>query len=73
LEGEDVTSYHQVIRQLAPVIGGYLRKAEKQTVEQFCGLVNDMIASGGQPENSISTCLLEHAVLLKVRDLIRPI
>ena len=47
-DGEEAT-YHQVIRQLAPVIAGYLRDTPAQ-VEAFCSLVNAMVAAGGNKE-----------------------
>lgn len=43
LEHEEVTSYHQVIRHLAPVITGYLQAAPKRTLEHFCEVVNAMV------------------------------
>ena len=72
VEGEEVTSYHQVVQRLAPVITGYLRDAPKQTVERFCEVVNAMVAAGSEKENAISTCLLEHASQVKVRNILRP-
>jgi hypothetical protein len=72
LEGEEVTSYHQVIQRLTPVISDYLQGAPKRTLEHFCEVVNAMVAAGGDKENAISTCLLEHASQVKVRNIIRP-
>jgi hypothetical protein len=72
LEDEEVTSYHQVVQRLAPVITEYLQGAPKGTVERFCEIVNAMVAAGGEKENAISTCLLEHASQVKVRNIIRP-
>jgi hypothetical protein len=72
LEDEEVTSYHQVIRHLAPVITGYLQEAPKRTLENFCEVVNAMVAAGGDKESAMSTCLLEHASQVKVRNIIRP-
>jgi len=70
-EDEGEATYHQVVRQLAPVIAGYLRDTPTQ-VEAFCNLVNAMVAAGGEKENAISTCLLEHASQVGVRNTIRP-
>jgi hypothetical protein len=64
-------SYHQVIQHLAPMITGYLQGSPAQ-VEDFCDLVNAMFAAGAEKENAISTCLLEHASQVKVRNIIRP-
>jgi hypothetical protein len=72
LDGEEITSYHQVIQSLTPRITGYLRAAPEPTLHSFCNLVNEMVTAGGSQENAFSTCLLEHASQVKVRDLIRP-
>ena len=71
LEGEEITSYHQVTQRLAPVITEYLQAVPGQ-VEDFCDLVNAMVAAGAEKENAVSTCLLEHASQVKVRSIIRP-
>ena len=71
LDGEDVSSYHQVVQRLAPVITGYLESAPTQ-VTRSCDLVNAMVAAGAEKENAIATCLLEHASQVKVRNIIRP-
>jgi hypothetical protein len=72
LEGEQVASYHQVVQRLATVITGYLQEAPKRTVERFCDVVNAMVAAGNEKESAISTCLLEHASQVKVRNIIHP-
>lgn len=71
LDGDEMASYHQVVQRLAPVVAGYLEGSPTQ-VAQFCKLVNAMVAAGAEKENAISTCLLEHASQVKVRNLIRP-
>lgn len=72
IEGEDITGYHQVIGLLTPVITGYLHEAPKGTTERFCEVVNAMVDAGGEVENAISTCLLEHVSQVKVRRIISP-
>jgi len=72
IEGEEIRNYHQVIRLLAPVVGGYLRASPERTVKRFCELVNAMADAGGEAENAVSTCLLEHASQVQVRTIISP-
>ena len=72
LDGEGLTSYHQVIQLLTPRITGYLEGAPKRTIQDFCKVVNEMVAAGSEQENAISTCLLEHASQVKVKNIIRP-
>jgi hypothetical protein len=72
LEGEEIENYHQVIQRLAPVVAGYLQASPERTVKKFCEIVNSMADAGGERENAISTCLLEHASQVQVRKIIRP-
>jgi hypothetical protein len=72
LEGEEIENYHQVIQRLAPVVATYLQASTEHTVKKFCELVNSMADAGGERENAISTCLLEHASQMQVRKIIRP-
>jgi hypothetical protein len=72
LEGEEIKNYHQVIQRLTPVITGYLKASPEQTIKKFCELVNAMADAGGEKENAISTCLLEHASQVQLRKIIRP-
>jgi hypothetical protein len=72
LEDEDIENYHQVVQRLAPVIAGYLEGSPERTLSRFCELVNGMADAGGEKENAISTCLLEHASQVGVRKIIRP-
>jgi hypothetical protein len=53
------------------VITGYLQAAPAR-VGRFCDLVNAMVAAGAEKENAISTCLLEHASQVRIRNIIRP-
>jgi len=54
-------NFHTVFMELAPVCSGYLAEATPRTVEAFCALINALVAGGGDVENAVSTCLLEHA------------
>ena len=72
LQDEELDSFHQVVFLLAPVVTEYLRNASVETVEEFCKLINFMVACGGEKENAISTCLLEHASQIKINRIIRP-
>jgi hypothetical protein len=69
---EEIETYHQVIQRLAPRVTGYLEDVPHGTLKQFCDLLNLMADAGGEKENAISTCLLEHASQLRVRKIIRP-
>ena len=72
LGGQAIETYHGVVQRLAPVIAGYLQDSPEPTLSRFCELVNAMAHAGGDQENAISTCLLEHASQVGVRGIIRP-
>jgi hypothetical protein len=72
LEDEEIENYHQVIQRIAPVLAGYLLTSTERTARKFCELVNAMADAGGEKENAITTCLLEHASQVRVRKIIRP-
>ena len=71
-QDEEIESYHQVVTKLTPVITGYLRGSPDRTIREFCHVVNLMVDAGGDRENAISTCFLEHASQVRVAKLIRP-
>jgi hypothetical protein len=72
IAAEELTSYHQVIQRIAPVLSGYLKSSHPRTIKKFCALVDAMVNAAGDKENAISTCLLEHASQVGVRKIIRP-
>jgi len=71
LHGEEITTYHQVLQRLAPRIAELLHSSPERTVKDFSALVNSMVSNGGDQENAVSTCLLEHASQIGIRKLIR--
>jgi hypothetical protein len=71
LQGEEISSYHQLVLWLAPVLNEYLHKSSAHTIEDFCKMINRMVAVGGEKENAISTCLLEHASQMNIDAIIR--
>lgn len=65
-------SYHAVFMELAPCCALYLTEATADKREAFCNILNSMIDSGGDQENAVSTCLLEHASQIGIRNIIKP-
>jgi hypothetical protein len=68
-EGQ-LQNFHQVVMRLAPVVSGYLQSSGERVVKNFCSLVDAMADAGGEQENAISTCFLEHASQVGARKLI---
>jgi hypothetical protein len=69
---ERVESYHQVIFLASHRFAGLLELSPERTKRDFCEVINSMVAKGGDQENAISTCLLEHASQIGIRALIKP-
>jgi hypothetical protein len=65
-------NFHAVFMELAPVCSGYLAVASPRKVQAFSALINDLVASGGDMENAVSTCLLEHASQVGIAKTIKP-
>jgi hypothetical protein len=70
LQDEEITSYYQVVLRLTPVVTEYLQMTSAQTVKAFCEMINAMVEAGGERQNAISTCLLEHASQIELRAII---
>ncbi len=69
---DETESYHRVMMDLAPFVTRYLEQGSPGTAEAFGQLVNRMAGAGGDQQNAIETCLLEHASQLRFARLLRP-
>jgi len=67
LRGEQLDSYHQVFQLLAPRALSYLQTSPEPTVKRFASLINTLVSNGGDLENAVCTCLLEHASQVGIR------
>lgn len=70
--GSGQYNFHTVFMELVPFCSGYLAEASPKTIQSFCALINDLVAAGGEMENAVSTCLLEHASQVGVRKALKP-
>ncbi|MCU7844769.1 MAG: hypothetical protein KZQ93_13110 [Candidatus Thiodiazotropha sp. (ex Monitilora ramsayi)] len=65
-------SMHSVFLTFGPVSNGLLTKATEKQIKSFCVFLNELVKEGGNSENAVSTCFLEHASQLKVRNILKP-
>lgn len=72
LVDEEIDSHHLVLMLFAPISAQALESADERTIRRFCDLINQMVSAGGELENAASTCFLEHASQIGVRNIIRP-
>ncbi len=72
LDDHEIATYHQVLQLLAPRVAAFLHSSSERATKSFAGLLNAMVSKGGDQENAVSTCLLEHASQIGIRKLIRP-
>lgn len=72
LEAEDTQSFHSVWMVFAPHSYKLLHEATPNEIKRFSSLIDYMVSRGGDLENAVSTCFLEHASQLSVRKLLKP-
>lgn len=65
-------SLHTVMMDFAYWIGISLPTATQKQVEDLGGWLDSAVESGGNLENAVSTCLLEHAFRLNIEKRLRP-
>lgn len=65
-------TYHQIWQSFAPMAESCLTKLSKRDLSAFCNLINLMVSDGGEKENAVSTCFLEHASQIEVKKLLKP-
>jgi hypothetical protein len=63
---------HTVFLTFGPVSSELFRNATPDQKREFCSLVNELVAKGGDFENAVSTCFLEHASSLGALEYIEP-
>lgn len=74
LEGEDLDSinHHAVIALFAQYFGANVGSFTVNQLRRLGEWLSAAIAAGGDMENAVSTCFLEHAHQLKVNRILRP-
>ena len=64
-------TYHRVWMDFSPLAKSYLSNAGKKELKNFCLIVNKSVGNGGDQENAVSTCFLEHASQVEISKLIK--
>ena len=62
---------HSIFLTFGPVAKELLDKSNEKQIKKFCELINELVEEGGDSENAVSTCFLEHASQLGVRKQIK--
>jgi hypothetical protein len=70
--GVDDYNYHSVFLEFAQVSHRILSGATTNQIKEFCKIINRMVEMGGNLENAVSTCFLEHASQVGVSKIIAP-
>ena len=65
-------TYHTVFLALGPQSFKLLSEASDEQIRKLCSLLNYLFSNGGVFENAVTTCFLEHASQLSVRNIIKP-
>jgi len=65
-------TYHVVFLSFGPKSLRLLDAATTKQIKEFCVLINYAVEKGGELENAVSTCFLEHASQIGVRKMLKP-
>ena len=65
-------SFHAIMLMFGPMSATCLNQADDKTIRAFAELLSQAIENGGQIENAVSTCFLEHASELGVVGILKP-
>ena len=65
-------TYHNVWFRFSPFAKSYLSNSNERVIKKFCDIVNYLVGEGGDKENGVSTCLLEHASQIGIRKIVKP-
>jgi hypothetical protein len=65
-------THHAVLRCFLDYFSAGHEGFEKKQLERFCAWVNAAVAVGGEMENAVSTCFLEHARQVKINRVLAP-
>lgn len=71
-DDEPVETYHEAIQRIVHRLAALLGAAPERIRREFGDLLNAMVLTGGDQENAISSCLLEHASQVGIRKIITP-
>ena len=64
-------TFHRVLQTFSPISTQLLETSSPKQVQTFCDFLNSAVAGGGNLENAVSTCLLEHASQLGIFKLLK--
>ena len=65
----DDCTFHAVFQEFSALD---LARSPAQQIQKLCALINDFVAQGGDYENAVSTCFLEHAARIGARNILKP-
>ncbi|MCV6626238.1 MAG: hypothetical protein OIF38_09085, partial [Cellvibrionaceae bacterium] len=71
-ESNEECSLYSVFQAFSPVAYKLISSASVMELRRLCNILNEGVAEGGVLENAISTCFLEHASQVGVRNLVKP-
>lgn len=65
-------TFHSVVREFAYYFPSNVATFTERQIRALAAWINGAVLAGGQLENAISTCFLEHSKQLKVNKLLWP-
>jgi len=66
------STHHRVLAEFCDYFVENHRSFKEQQLKEFGAWIEEAILAGGEVENAVSTCFLEHVRQLRVEPLLRP-
>ena len=66
-------SIHSVYMVLLPYVSTKKASFSERQLKQLASLINDAVTAGGDSENAISTCFLEHVHQVNFDSILKPL
>lgn len=66
-------SLHSIYMTFLPFLTANIGKIHHGQIQQFAALINEAVDAGGDSENAVSTCILEHLGQVKLYSILKPL
>lgn len=70
--GEEPASFHDVMRRFTDVFGSEAARLAPRELARVGAVLSEAVQRGGELENAVSTCLLEHLHQIRAWKAIKP-
>src|SRR5258708_4339434 len=65
-------SFHRIMQEFTSYFGGNVQSLSEAQLKRFGAWLSNAVLAGGDVENAVSTCFIEHMHQIKVSRLVTP-